>query len=513
MDNNFINQTIPLAGSVYVSDSKEKVSLKIVLNRAKQLAKAIKEFQPTGEAVLLCVSRSNSLPTCIFGIWFAKRGYVPVDERFPRSRCEQIITDSGATLAITDTLDDTIFGEYYEVLTHISLRNIFEDEKTPRISLSPSCDGDVAYTIYTSGTTGKPKGVVLPHKAVNAFCEDLQEHIQVGSSDIWLAFTTISFDISVAELVFPISKGSSVYVGSLNEQTNCGGFHALARENKITIFQATPTYFQMLVSILPNIRFEIQCLCGGEGFPAALAMQLVKHFSCVYNVYGPTETCIWSSIWKVESQMLATTVGMTPIGSALHQEELFHSFESEVFVPSPGKVSELIIGGMGLAVEYKNLPDVTSSKFCSFTSRSNESSRKAVRCYRTGDLGSRLESGLWSCHGRLDNQIKHRGFRIELDDIEAKLSECAAVTKLVALHDKENDHLIAVIVCSSKKLSNSDLLDALNDVARKQLPWYMIPEKYYRFTRLPTLESGKCNRKVTLELCGEMEVIARSFER
>jgi amino acid adenylation domain-containing protein len=261
--------------------------------------------------------------------------------------------------------------------------------------------------IYTSGSTGQPKGVMLGHRSVVNFLLSMQEAPGLGSSDHVLAVTTLSFDIAVLELLLPLLCGASLYLVSSEEAKDGNLLKHLVEEEGITCIQATPSKFRLLLEAGWNGSKIRKALCGGEPFPLDIARRLLPIVEEVWNMYGPTETTVWSTIHRIQK-----ADGLIPIGRPIANTAIY-ILDEGLRPVLPGEKGEIYIGGSGLSLGYMGRNDLTAERFQMIPSVS-------ALAYKTGDSGRFLWNGELEIFGRLDHQVKLRGYRLELGEVEAR---------------------------------------------------------------------------------------------
>ena len=282
-----------------------------------------------------------------------------------------------------------------------------QDITAPDISMTAD---DLAYVIYTSGSTGQPKGVQIPHRAVVNFLSTMRKQPGITADDTLVAVTTLSFDIAVLELYLPLTCGARVVLASREVSSDGNRLAALMTDSHCTVMQATPATWQLLLDSGWNGQAGLRILCGGEALPRQLADRLLGTGADLWNMYGPTETTIWSSVWKVAD------AGPVLIGRPIGNTRMY--VVDDHMQPLPiGVPGELCIGGDGLARGYLHRPELTAEKFIP----DPFSDDPQARLYRTGDLARFRPDGTLECLGRTDFQVKLRGFRIELGEIEELL--------------------------------------------------------------------------------------------
>ncbi|WP_339151180.1 amino acid adenylation domain-containing protein (plasmid) [Rhizobium sp. T1473] len=358
----------------------------------------------------------------------------------------------------------------------------------------------LAYVIYTSGSTGTPKGVMVEHASVLNFLYAFSDIARISERDVLLAITTISFDIAGMELYLPLGAGGTVVLANRKDAPDAVALQQLLVHHKISMMQATPATWRMLLDAGWQGTPDVSVLCGGEALPANLASRLNRGARSLRNLYGPTETTIWSSSFPIE-----TSIGElhhnVPIGRPIANTRVYLLDGHGAPVPF-GAVGELYIGGAGVARGYLNRPDLTAERFMA-DPFSDEPGEPGARMYRSGDLARYLPDGNLEFLGRNDDQVKIRGFRIEPGEIAARLCEHAWVREavMVAHEDGAGDkRLVAYVVCGPETVSDdeddgSGLAGALRAYVSGRLPDYMVPSAFVRLEALPLTANGKLDRK------------------
>jgi amino acid adenylation domain-containing protein len=343
-----------------------------------------------------------------------------------------------------------------------------------------------AYLIYTSGSTGRPNGVVVSNAALANFLGAMRREPGLSESDILAAVTTVSFDIAALELYLPLLVGACVVVVPRVVATDGIALAALLAEERVTVMQATPATWRLLLEARWPGAPTFVALCGGEALPPDLARTLLQRVGCLWNLYGPTETTIWSTAGRVEADREPVTIGR-PIANT--QVYILDFSGQPVPVGMPG---EIWIGGAGVASGYWRNPELTGRKFLPdpFAGRD-----VGGMIYRTGDMGRWLDNGSIVHMGRLDDQVKLRGFRIEPGEIEAALCAHEAIREAVVViggTTPERERLVAYIVYRpGQDLTTSEAREHL----RASLPDYMIPSLFLGIDALPWTPNGKVDKR------------------
>ncbi|MEV7543509.1 amino acid adenylation domain-containing protein [Streptomyces sp. NPDC089915] len=373
--------------------------------------------------VAVRLPRSADLVVALLAVLKAGAAYIPVDPEHPQSRIDYILADSNPALVLdADTLAEAAR----------------EDAGGPLPVPAPRVSTDnTAYVIYTSGSTGNPKGVSVPRGALDNFLATMGRTVPLSPADRWLAVTTVSFDIAALELYLPLVHGAAVVLAGKDTLSDPSEVAAVLRRHEVSVVQATPAFWQMLLQHEPDAAKGLRVLTGGEALPARLAGTLAGAAAEVFNVYGPTETTIWSTLSRVEAGT-GVAIG-SPIGNTR-----VYVLDARLAPVPRGVQGELYIAGEGLARGYQGRPGLTSERFtaCPF-------GPAGARMYRTGDLVRWSADGRLEYLGRTDFQVKVRGFRIELGEIENVLAAHPGVAQAVVVvrEDREDDkRLVAYVV-------------------------------------------------------------------
>ena len=433
--------------------------------QADQLAAWLRE-QGVGpeQLVGLNVERSLEMLIAVLGVSKAGGAYLPLDPLFPAERLAFMTEDA----------------KPHVILTREKVRAALDGPKLPAVAAGTTPD-NLAYVLYTSGSTGKPKGVQITQRAVVNFLASMRREPGLTAADVLLAVTTLSFDIAGLELLLPLTVGARVVIASRAVAADGAQLARLLAQSQATVLQATPATWRMLLQSDWPGDSTLKMLCGGEALPADLAEQLLARGGELWNLYGPTETTIWSAASRVERGQ-PVVVGR-PIANTT-----FYVVDQALQPVPVGVPGELLIGGHGVARGYLNRPELTAEKF--IANRFGEG-----RLYRTGDLVRYCAAGTLEFLGRLDHQVKVRGFRIELGEIEALLRahddvKQAAVTMR---EDTPGDkRLVAYIVPAAEPAPNAA---ALRTWLKKELPDYMVPAAFVTLAALPLTPNGKVDRK------------------
>lgn len=476
----------PLATAVIVNG--KSLTYAELERRANKFANVLRERGVgANQLVGLCLGRGLDLLPALLGVLKTGAAYVPLDPSFPKDRLQYMAQDAKVALVITESAH----AERASVDRQLQLRIDDDAALITAASDAPvSAPGDAAahapaYVIYTSGSTGKPKGVIVPQRAVCNFLASMRHEPGLSADDRLLAVTTLSFDIAVLELLLPLSIGACVVLAQREDTVDGEALARLIDEQRVSVMQATPTTWHLLLDMGWRAPAGFRALCGGEALPPTLASRLLAQGLELWNMYGPTETTVWSTVARVLDAGQKISIGQ-PIENT--QVWILNDAMQACAV---GEEGEIVIGGLGVANGYLERPELTSERFV----RDPFSKDASARLYRTGDLGRWLADGTLEHLGRLDFQVKVRGYRIELGEIEARLALQPNVGRavVVAREDAPGDvRLVAYVVPQAgKALVTSGFRDAL----RRDLPEYMLPQHVVQLDALPLLPNGKIDRK------------------
>jgi amino acid adenylation domain-containing protein len=480
----FEEQAARTPNRVAVVFGKEQLTYRQLDERANQLAHYLQAFGAgPDKKVGLFVERSAEMIVGLLGILKSGACYVPLDPSHPKPRIDYILGEADSPILVTQK--SLVNG-----LTS-SARLLLLDADWPKIESQPTSkpkeqasSGNISYVLFTSGSTGKPKGVEVTHQSlVNLICS-VRKSPGMTADDTVLAVTTISFDVATGELLVPLSVGARIVVASADDVTDGSRLRELMELHRVSAITATPGTFRLLAEAGWKSRSGLKIWSTGEALPRELANTLLEGGAELWDLYGPTETTIWSVLGRIES-----TTGAVPIGRPLENTQVYVVDEFAAPVPV-GVAGELWIGGDGVARGYLSDPKLTSDRFIADPFRDGQG-----RIYRTGDLVRYRADGTLEYLGRVDRQVKVRGFRIELGEIESVLNQAAGVREsaVIVREDVPGDRrLIAYYAAAPGHApSASDLRTQLG----KTLPDYMIPSAFVKMDALPRTPNGKLDKR------------------
>jgi amino acid adenylation domain-containing protein len=450
--------------------------------RSTQLARHLQSLGVGSESLVgVYLERGQEMLIGLLGVLKAGCAYVPMDPAFPAERLRYMAEDSGIKALVTQA------GLPQAPFAGTQISKVFLDEDKPRIEqhrvdpLPPLARPTTrAYVIYTSGSTGRPKGVEIEHRSLTNFLCSMADKPGLAETDVLLAVTTLAFDIAGLELFLPLITGARIELASRETAQDGTALGALLLRSGATVMQATPGTWRMLLESGWKGDRRLKVLCGGEVLDGDLATRLVATCGSVWNMYGPTETTIWSSVAQLESDEVT-------IGKPIANTQMYVLDGNREPVPR-GVVGDLWIGGEGVARAYLNRAELTAERFLP------NPFHKGGRMYWTGDLARYLPDGRLVYLGRSDTQIKIRGYRIELDEIITVLSSHPQVRECIVTADRartDDARLVAYIVPLANR---SPVIEDLRNHLRAVLPEYMIPSGFVLLDAIPKTRNGKVDR-------------------
>ena len=447
----------------------------------------------SGGRVGICLDRTEAMVVAVLAIMKAGAAYIPLDPAFPPERLEFMAADADLSWIITQgkraswrafegrkcLCVDAVAGE-------LSTEGVNgangHSAQADAVRFSPE---STVYILYTSGSTGRPKGVEITHRALVNFLWSMAEEPGISKDDALLAVTTLSFDIAALELYLPLIRGARVVIASHDDAVDGRRLLGLLRTSGANMMQATPATWTMLLKSGWDRALPLKVLCGGEALSRSLADQLLAFGSEVWNLFGPTETAVWSTVARVTAGTEAVTIGR-PIANTQ-----VYILDAQLQPVPIGVAGDLYIAGEGVARGYWRRPELTAEKFLA-----NPFGRPSSdRMYKTGDVARWHRNGTIDFLGRADNQVKIRGFRIELGEVENALEKHPAVAQaaVMAREDKPGDrHLVAYWISKGGEVPS---VGELRSSLQKTLPDYMTPSVFVLMEQFPLTPNGKLDRK------------------
>jgi len=456
-----------------------------LLERSAAVASRL-DAEGVGPGAIVGFLGGRSLDTLVglLGILRTGAAYLPLDPGQPPERLAFIVRDAGIQTVVTSGASPSVLEGLLPRVVPVETRLAGADANFswPGPVVAPS---DPAYVIYTSGSTGKPKGVVVHHGALGNFLRSMRREPGISAGDRVAAITTISFDIAGLEMWLPLTAGARVIIVPAGVERDGVRLAALLELQQVTILQATPATWRLLLDAGWQGKRDLKALCGGEALTCALADRLLPRCRSLWNMYGPTETTVWSTVHPVEPAQ-----ELVPIGRPIDNTSV-HVLDENLRPVAPGTEGELFIGGDGVAVGYLHRPDLTAARFLPDRFRRDP----RARLYRTGDRVRQLPDGSLVYLGRLDDQVKIRGFRIEPGEVESALAEdpsISAAAVVPSTDDTGSTRLVAYVV---PRPGHAVASREIRERLRVRLPDYMIPSRVVGLAALPLSPTGKVDRR------------------
>lgn len=486
------------ASSIAVICVDEKISYAELYARSQKIATSLRKHGAKPETRIgIYQHRTINMVATLLAIQSTGAAYVPLDPGYPSERIQYMLDDCQALLIVSE---DALIQTLPETTsTNLSVQTLLVDtdsQDSTEISARHTDSvhakmQDLAYMIYTSGSTGRPKGVPITHANLTNFLLSMQHTPGLTDHDVLLAVTTISFDIAGLELYLPLITGARIILASKEDAVDGAKLSTLIQDHGVTVMQATPTTWRMLLETEHTIASLKKGFCGGEGVPQELTQSMIARGIEVWNLYGPTETTIWSCVKHIEAHSI--TAPYEDIGRPIDNTQIYIVDRDMNLMPR-GAPGELVIGGAGLSPGYWHRPDLTAEKFIPDPFGSDAS----VQLYRTGDFAYQRADGSLVCLGRIDHQIKIRGFRVEPGEIEAIIQQHSVVKQaLVSIWSpRPDDKRLVAYVITHEDASSTDLI---KEWLRTQLPAYMIPTEWVILDNFPLTPNGKIDRQALPE--------------
>ncbi|MEO7020167.1 MAG: amino acid adenylation domain-containing protein [Ktedonobacteraceae bacterium] len=484
--------------AVAVVFEEQQITYQELDQRANQLAQHLHHLGVGPEVLVgLCLERSIEMVVGLFAILKAGGAYVPLDPSYPPERLAFMLHDAQVAVLVTQQhLHQKLFEQKTHVVYLDSAWEVISQQPVEKLPIHV-CGENLAYVIYTSGSTGQPKGVQITHQAVGNFLSSMLQCPGLSEQDTLLAVTSLSFDIAGLELFLPLIASARLVVAGRDMARDGQHLGEYLMRCGATCMQATPATWRLLLEAAWPGQANLKMLCGGEALPPDLAAQLRAKGGSLWNMYGPTETTIWSAIEPLE-----VVVGPVLLGRPIANTQIY--LLNAYFEPVPiGVPGDLYIGGNGLSRGYLQRPALTAERFVP-----NPFSRQpGARLYRTGDLARYRSDGALEYLGRLDHQVKLRGFRIELGEIEAALVTHPSVRESVVIVREDipaEQRLVAYVVpqdeqADQEAATSNDKLTPISTQLRHflqtKLPDYMLPSAFVVLEALPLTPNGKLDRQ------------------
>lgn len=422
--------------------------------------------------IAICLDKSIKFIALVIAIWKTGGAYIPIDTDMPNDRMNYILQNSGTDTVIIDNNKQYKFDCKMLNIDKLFLNN----SKEIYLNEKKITGEDIAYIIYTSGSTGRPKGVQVPNDNLVYFMNTMKKYIKLNKNERWLSITTVCFDISIFEMFFPIICGITLVIGKKRMLIDMRMLKNTILNENITIMQATPVTWKLLTKFDKTIIKRLIVLCGGDKLENELAKILYENSREVWNLYGPTETTIWSSANKLETSE-DISIGKPIDGTS------FYLFDNNMKLNK--YEGELYIGGSGVSKGYLNNMQLTNERF------KNNPLKKEELIYQTGDY-VKYYNGRYYYIGRTDFQIKINGHRIEVEDIEKNLLEIKGIENAVIIPDKDSNNIYAFVKSKNSEMINEE---TIKNQLREKINGYMIPRRIIAVDDFPLTFNKKIDRK------------------
>ncbi|HEV7490903.1 MAG TPA: amino acid adenylation domain-containing protein [Rhodanobacteraceae bacterium] len=467
---------------IAIECGSEKLTYAELWSRSGALAAAlIDRGVGRGEIVGVCLPRRPEMLIGLFGVLRAGAAYVPLDAGFPDQRLVTMIEQAKLRRTIVFDGEDLPAAVLERGGEMIAVTRIAQDTRAEELPTVRS--DDLVYVLFTSGSTGTPKGVRVLHRNLASFLGAMQDEPGLAAEHVLCAVTTLSFDIAGLELYLPLTVGARVLLATETEVHDPHALTRLIRDGHATVLQTTPTLLRLLVDGAGLDAVDgLKLLVGGEVLPRDLAEAVLPHCSALWNMYGPTETTIWSALARVSAGPGAVPLGQPIAGTRIHV------LDEDGQPVVDGARGEIWIGGEGVADGYLGRPDLTAERF-----RSDLFGGQGASMYRTGDIGS-VQHGVLHFHGRNDDQVKLRGFRVELGDVEAAAAADPAVRESAAILHSFGEHDTRIVLYVTARGADGELGTRLRHSLRDALPPYMRPQHIEVLADMPRTPNGKIDR-------------------
>jgi amino acid adenylation domain-containing protein len=503
----FEQQVAKTPDAIALIFEEQQLTYQELNQRADSLAYYLQEIGVKAEVLVgICVERSIEMVVGILAILKAGGAYVPLDPSYPIERIGYMLSDAHVAVLLTQQslnlkeLLDKSPQQQTKVINFEQIPSAIAQESNHNLT-NTVAPNNLAYVIYTSGSTGKPKGVQIEHRTAVNLLTSIAQEPGIDASDTLLSVTTISFDIAVLEIFLPLIVGAKLVV--VSRQTAMDGHQLLQALERFqaTLMQSTPVTWKILLAAGWQGSKNLKMFSGGEALSKELAKELVNKGASLWNLYGPTETTIWSSVHQVKANQESISIGR-PIANVKYYILDAHLMPLPVGIPG-----ELYIGGDCLARGYFNRPELTAERFIP----DPFSDRPQARMYKTGDLACYFADGTVNCLGRLDRQVKIRGFRIEIEEIESVILQypgVAAVAVVVQENATGYQRLVGYLVNQFHAIVDCE---ALRRWLQQQLPAHMVPSGFMTLNALPLTLNGKIDPKALPRIDFVNQAVAETY--
>jgi amino acid adenylation domain-containing protein len=463
-----------------------------LVRRSRALARVLCGRGVCEESLVgLCAERTTDLLVALLGILRSGGAYLPLDPALPADRLAFMLADARISLVVGHARPLRLLPP--AGVRTVQLEDVTDEPVALVPGVSPVAESEIrpdpipalAYVLYTSGSTGTPKGVQVTRANLDNFLRSMAAEPGIGPTDRVLALTTITFDIAALELLLPLTVGASIVLLDRDAAADGRALRKALESRGITLAQATPATWTMLLDAGWERGAGLKALSGGEALTRDLASAICRTGADFWNMYGPTETTVWSSVWRVQGEEPVL------IGHPIANTRMYVLDERRQPVAT-GTDGELCIAGAGVARGYLNRPDLTAERFVPDPFAPDD---PGGRMYRTGDVARRHESGLFECLGRLDDQVKIDGHRVEPGEIESALTRTGLVRRAVVTAVRDEGRATGLVAYVQPHDGGAVDMAALRRVVGQQLPWHMVPDRFIEIDRVPLTPSGKVDRR------------------
>ncbi|KAF6582672.1 non-ribosomal peptide synthetase [Paenibacillus sp. EKM211P] len=477
----FEEQAAKTPDNVAISFEEKSMTYKALNEKANQLARLLtNKYIGPGCHVAIIGDHCQEIIISMLAVLKAGACYVPLDPEYPRERIEYILNDANVTVILADNVYDPEL-KYTGEIIYINEGSTYEgDFANLHLPINPDA---LAYIIYTSGTTGMPKGVMVPHRGVVNYITWAKEQYIHNTSETFAFHSSIAFDLTATSIFTPLINGNTIVIYKKSTQEHV--LERIVHDNRTNIIKVTPAHLALLANLKVD-NSAIRCIIvGGEELRTNISRQIYDVFNRkidIYNEYGPTEATVGCMIHRFDPEL--DTRITVPIGSPINNMQIYVLDCNMKLVPK-GAQGEIYISGLGVACGYLGQEELTAEKFIS------SPFREELLLYKTGDLGKFLDNGLIEYLGRIDQQVKINGYRIETGEVEHHLLEHEKVADaIVTTHNEaERNYLVAFIVAKEEIAINE-----LNRYLAERVPYYMVPMIYKFIDKIPLTANGKVNR-------------------
>jgi amino acid adenylation domain-containing protein len=448
----------------------------------------------SGDYIAVSFPRTPELVYAILAVIQCGAAYLPLDHQYPVKRIEYMMEDSEAKFLLTSKALSLLLPKCSNtILIDDAMQSLHHFPSTKlQATVNPE---NILYLLYTSGSTGKPKGAKITNRNVVNLLYSLAKEPGIKEKDRVPFISTISFDIASFELFFPLFVGATLIL--VDHETSSDGrlFYEMLEKESISLVVATPTTYQMLLDAGWSNKLPIKIWCCGEPLPARLAKELISRSDELWTLYGPTEVTIFSSCKHIKNEETIISVG-GPIANMQ-----YYIIDAEMNLLPPNAIGEIAIGGDGVGVGYLGRPELTAAKYIP----NIFSSKKNATLYLSGDLGKLLPSNEIMCLGRIDHQVKVRGHRIEIGEVELALTSITGIKSAIVL--AKSDTLIAFLIVDREYADELNQIKLWRNELELQLPNFMIPNVFHILEKMPTTLNDKVDRKALLEYKSSAESV------